>query len=331
MMLLRHVLCVLVLSFSCVCGCVGADAEGDVLQETELAPICSDASADSNCRGEKTPAASISSLDLGTSRTPGTNTALKQEQINQLEENEQERMQEDDDRKPGQPEGSKVQDNSIIPNSSGRSTTEDNHELRTNPPEVTQSSLSQASDALQVPQSPSSFSPPSSGSTQGRGGGPSHVQPGNSDHPQAAEDKAADDSKRENPYMTDTEQEEEKTQENPNSSHTTSPSETNTNNSEPQERSTSQDQTPVTQDSQSDTNTRESSNADHTNTDTTNTPSNDEESTSTSTTTTTTTTLPPELANNKKGDADSSSSISSSVWVRVPLLIVVTLACILVC
>ncbi|ORC83682.1 uncharacterized protein TM35_000601130 [Trypanosoma theileri] len=51
----------------------------------------------------------------------------------------------------------------------------------------------------------------------------------------------------------------------------------------------------------------------------------------TDTTTTTTTTLPPELTNNKKGDADSSSSISSSVWVRVPLLIVVTLACILVC
>ncbi|ORC83576.1 uncharacterized protein TM35_000641080 [Trypanosoma theileri] len=51
----------------------------------------------------------------------------------------------------------------------------------------------------------------------------------------------------------------------------------------------------------------------------------------TDTTTITTTTLPPELTNNKKGDADSSSSISSSVWVRVPLLIVVTLACILVC
>ncbi|ORC84062.1 uncharacterized protein TM35_000501160 [Trypanosoma theileri] len=34
---------------------------------------------------------------------------------------------------------------------------------------------------------------------------------------------------------------------------------------------------------------------------------------------------------NVKGDADSSSSISSSVWVHVPLLIVVTLACILVC
>ncbi|ORC84435.1 uncharacterized protein TM35_000451730 [Trypanosoma theileri] len=49
------------------------------------------------------------------------------------------------------------------------------------------------------------------------------------------------------------------------------------------------------------------------------------------TTTTTTTTLPPEPANNKKGGADSGSSISSSVWVRVPLLIVVTLACILVC
>ncbi|ORC92405.1 uncharacterized protein TM35_000031580 [Trypanosoma theileri] len=53
--------------------------------------------------------------------------------------------------------------------------------------------------------------------------------------------------------------------------------------------------------------------------------------TTTTTTNTTTTTLPPELTNNKKGDADSSSSISSSVWVRVPLLIVVTLACILVC
>ncbi|ORC83681.1 uncharacterized protein TM35_000601120 [Trypanosoma theileri] len=52
---------------------------------------------------------------------------------------------------------------------------------------------------------------------------------------------------------------------------------------------------------------------------------------STTTTTTTTTTLPPELTNSKKGDADSSSSISSSVWVRVPLLIVVTLACIVVC
>ncbi|ORC84093.1 uncharacterized protein TM35_000501470 [Trypanosoma theileri] len=50
-----------------------------------------------------------------------------------------------------------------------------------------------------------------------------------------------------------------------------------------------------------------------------------------STTTTTTTTLPPELTNNKKGDADSSSSSMSSVWVRVPLLIVATLACILVC
>ncbi|ORC89768.1 uncharacterized protein TM35_000113020 [Trypanosoma theileri] len=57
--------------------------------------------------------------------------------------------------------------------------------------------------------------------------------------------------------------------------------------------------------------------------------STSEESTTT-TTTTTTTTLPPELSNSKKGDADS-SSICSSVWVRVPLLIVVTLACILVC
>ncbi|ORC84400.1 uncharacterized protein TM35_000451380 [Trypanosoma theileri] len=57
-----------------------------------------------------------------------------------------------------------------------------------------------------------------------------------------------------------------------------------------------------------------------------------EQSTSTTTTTTTTTTtLHPDPANNKKGDADSSSSISSSVWVRLPLLIVVTLACILVC
>ncbi|ORC83373.1 uncharacterized protein TM35_000741200 [Trypanosoma theileri] len=45
----------------------------------------------------------------------------------------------------------------------------------------------------------------------------------------------------------------------------------------------------------------------------------------TDTDTTTTTTLPPELSNNKKGDADSSSSISSSVWVRVPLLIVAVL------
>ncbi|ORC83684.1 uncharacterized protein TM35_000601150, partial [Trypanosoma theileri] len=55
----------------------------------------------------------------------------------------------------------------------------------------------------------------------------------------------------------------------------------------------------------------------------------DEESPTTDTTITTT--LPPELTNNKKGDADSSSSISSSVWMRVPLLIVVTLTCILVC
>ncbi|ORC80672.1 uncharacterized protein TM35_001501020 [Trypanosoma theileri] len=47
--------------------------------------------------------------------------------------------------------------------------------------------------------------------------------------------------------------------------------------------------------------------------------------------TTTLTTLPPELTNSKKGDGDSSSSISSSVWVRVPLLIVVTLSCILLC
>ncbi|KAH9598665.1 hypothetical protein LSM04_008517 [Trypanosoma melophagium] len=62
--------------------------------------------------------------------------------------------------------------------------------------------------------------------------------------------------------------------------------------------------------------------------DTLNTPSNEES------TTTTTTALPPTVpANNKKpnvkGDADSSSSISS-VWVRVSLLIVVALASILV-
>ncbi|ORC84030.1 uncharacterized protein TM35_000511310 [Trypanosoma theileri] len=64
----------------------------------------------------------------------------------------------------------------------------------------------------------------------------------------------------------------------------------------------------------------------------------DEESTITTTTTNTTNTIPivPVISNNTimpnvKGDADSSSSISSSVWVRVPLLIVVTLACILVC
>ncbi|ORC84046.1 uncharacterized protein TM35_000501000, partial [Trypanosoma theileri] len=55
-------------------------------------------------------------------------------------------------------------------------------------------------------------------------------------------------------------------------------------------------------------------------------------------TTTNTNTIPtiPGISNNTimpnlKGDADSSSSISRSVWVRVPLLIVVTLACILVC
>ncbi|ORC83855.1 uncharacterized protein TM35_000551240 [Trypanosoma theileri] len=63
----------------------------------------------------------------------------------------------------------------------------------------------------------------------------------------------------------------------------------------------------------------------------------DEESTTTSTTTTTNIIPPvPGINNNNimpnvKGDADSSSSISSSVWVRVLLLIVVTLACILVC
>ncbi|ORC83489.1 uncharacterized protein TM35_000681210, partial [Trypanosoma theileri] len=45
---------------------------------------------------------------------------------------------------------------------------------------------------------------------------------------------------------------------------------------------------------------------------------NEGENTDITTTTTPTTTLPPELTNNKKGDADSSSSISSSVWVRVP-------------
>ncbi|ORC81845.1 uncharacterized protein TM35_001051020 [Trypanosoma theileri] len=65
-------------------------------------------------------------------------------------------------------------------------------------------------------------------------------------------------------------------------------------------------------------------NSANTNNVTPNTPNNKES-------TTTTTTLPPEPTNNKKGDADSSSSISSSVWVRVPLLIVVTLACIHVC
>ncbi|ORC83939.1 uncharacterized protein TM35_000531230 [Trypanosoma theileri] len=74
----------------------------------------------------------------------------------------------------------------------------------------------------------------------------------------------------------------------------------------------------------------ETGGADNTNAENANIPNNDEESNSTITTTTTTT-LSPELTNNKKGDADSSSSISSSVWVRVPLLIVVTLACILVC
>ncbi|ORC84211.1 uncharacterized protein TM35_000471060 [Trypanosoma theileri] len=68
-----------------------------------------------------------------------------------------------------------------------------------------------------------------------------------------------------------------------------------------------------------------------------NTTSN-EETTLPTTTTTTTNTIPTingisnnTIMPNVKGDADSSSSISSSVWVRVPLLIVVTLACILVC
>ncbi|ORC81850.1 uncharacterized protein TM35_001051070 [Trypanosoma theileri] len=325
MMLLRHVLSLLVLSFCCVCGCVGADAGGKALQEPESTVDCSGASDESTCRsrGENKPAASSISPDLGTSSTHDTNTALKQELSKQLEQKEQETKREGD-RIPGQLEGNKVQGETIVPNPSGRSTTEDNHELGTNPKDVTQSSLPQASDVVHQPKSPSSLSPPNSGSTQGTGGGTSHVQPGSSDLARAAEDKAADDSKRENPYTTDNEQEEGKTQEKENNSHTTSPSETNTNNSEPHERSTSQDQTPATQDSQSDTNTRESNNAEPTNNDTTNTPNNDEEST-------TITTLPPELTNNKKGDADSSSSISSSVWVRIPLLIVVTLACILVC
>ncbi|ORC84393.1 uncharacterized protein TM35_000451310 [Trypanosoma theileri] len=66
-------------------------------------------------------------------------------------------------------------------------------------------------------------------------------------------------------------------------------------------------------------------------TESTNTQSTDVGNTETSTTTTTTTTLPPELTNNKKGDADSSSSISSSVWVRVPLLIVTVLFSATVC
>ncbi|ORC81848.1 uncharacterized protein TM35_001051050 [Trypanosoma theileri] len=69
-----------------------------------------------------------------------------------------------------------------------------------------------------------------------------------------------------------------------------------------------------------------------------NTTSNEDSTLPTTTTTTTNTILTiTGISNNTimpnvKGDADSSSSnISSSVWMRVPLLIVVALACILVC
>ncbi|ORC89769.1 uncharacterized protein TM35_000113030 [Trypanosoma theileri] len=62
------------------------------------------------------------------------------------------------------------------------------------------------------------------------------------------------------------------------------------------------------------------------------------DSRNTDTNTNTTNSIPtvPEISTNNimpnlKGDADSSSSSMSSVWMRVPLLIVVTLACILVC
>ncbi|ORC83471.1 uncharacterized protein TM35_000681030 [Trypanosoma theileri] len=94
-----------------------------------------------------------------------------------------------------------------------------------------------------------------------------------------------------------------------------------------QEHRSQQEQTPSSLESQSHNDTTENDNSTSTNSDTPNTPRNEESTT----TTTTTTTLSPKLTNNKKGDADSSSSISNSVWVRVPLLIVVTLACILVC
>ncbi|ORC83861.1 uncharacterized protein TM35_000551300 [Trypanosoma theileri] len=93
-----------------------------------------------------------------------------------------------------------------------------------------------------------------------------------------------------------------------------------TGDSETQDNHSQQVQTPTTQDSQPQGGTGESNNSETPNSETNNTPSNDEEST---TTTTTTTTLPPEPTNNKKGDADSSSI--SSVWVRVPLLIVAML------
>ncbi|ORC83751.1 uncharacterized protein TM35_000581140 [Trypanosoma theileri] len=205
MMLLRHVLSLLVLSFCFICGCVGAAAESDVLQETESTVDCSDGSDESNCRREeKQHLAASDPPDIGTSRAPDTNTELNQELSEQMEQKEQGRMQEGD-RIPGRPEGNKVQVEPIIPNSSGRSTTEDNHELGTNTSEVTDGLLPQASEALHDPKSPSSLSPTNSGSTQGTGGGASHVEPGNSDHPQDAGNQVTDDSKRENPHTTDNE------------------------------------------------------------------------------------------------------------------------------
>ncbi|ORC81496.1 uncharacterized protein TM35_001151030, partial [Trypanosoma theileri] len=134
---------------------------------------------------------------------------------------------------------------------------------------------------------------------------------------------------REQTHTPDSEQEEGKRHGTTNESHISSSAETSKSDADAKEKETPQEQTPVSRESQPDTNTRESNNADPTNSDNPSTPNN-EESTSTTTTTTTTTTLPPEPTNNKKGDADSSSIINSSVWVRVPLLIVVTLACILV-
>ncbi|ORC84432.1 uncharacterized protein TM35_000451700 [Trypanosoma theileri] len=111
-----------------------------------------------------------------------------------------------------------------------------------------------------------------------------------------------------------------------NTSNSTSSIEPCTSNSESHENSATKEQTHSTQDSPTTIGTGENTKAENTNSITLNTTSNEESIT----TTTTTTPLPPVSSNtmmpNVKGNVDSSSiRSSSSVWVRVPLLLVAVL------
>ncbi|ORC83846.1 uncharacterized protein TM35_000551150, partial [Trypanosoma theileri] len=297
---MRHVLCVLVLSFCCVCGCVGADAEGEtdgvggdtVLQIRESGTHSEDreGAATEDCDGQEP----VKESCKHNTKTLGPN-------------NERKERQDTDDSRVAH---TRTEENGHGTTHSLEGSPQSQSQPQPHSPESAQGVLCSTNSAgntdpnCRVQTTAESSSP-----------SPSERRPEGEQEPSGAGAKG----------ITNKEGADGASQASgakPDTSAPESDGEVSVSKGQPESNSNSADGNGTTETSSpNSSNTGSTSNSDTANNDNGTSPDGSESTSNpttagntdtTTTTTTTTTTLPPELTNSKKGDADSSSSISSS-------------------